>query len=126
MFLPQTPIITDAEAIKRDLADNSLIIFGTINGNLWLKKNAAKFPFKIEAKRVVADNVYDGTDLRFISALLNPQNPQRGILIYTAQQAKDVVKINSVFHGPTDYVVAKETNVIKAGNYKKDKNKWSF
>ena len=125
-FYPQSPVITDAEAIKRDLSGNSLILYGTMSGNLWLKENVPKFPFTIEANRIVADKVYQGTDLRFISAWPNPQNPKRGILIYTAQQAGDIVGINSVFHGPTDYVVARGTTVLKAYNYKKNKDNWSF
>lgn len=125
-YYPQSPIITDAEAIKRDLSQNSLILFGTMDGNLWLKANASIFPFKIEKDRITADTVYEGTDLRFISTWPHPQNPQRGILIYTAQQAKDIVNINSVFHGPTYFVVARGSQSLKAGNYKKNKNKWSF
>jgi hypothetical protein len=125
-FYPQEPIITDVEAIKRDLSKNSLILFGTMNGNLWLKENASKCPFKIEANRIVADKVYEGTDLRFISAWPNPQNPKRGILIYTAQQAKDVVRINSVFHGPTDFVVARGTEVLKSANYDKKNESWTL
>jgi hypothetical protein len=125
-FYPKSPIITDAEALKKDLSKNSLILFGTMNGNLWLKENASKFPFKIEKDRIAADKDYVGTDLRFISAWPHPQNPKLGILIYTAQQAKDVININSVFHGPTDYVIASGNKIIKAGNYKKDNNAWSF
>jgi Domain of unknown function (DUF4932) len=125
-FYPQSPVITDTEAIKRDLSQNSLIIFGTMNGNLWLKENAAKFPFTIEANRIVADKIYKGTDLRFISAWPNPKNTIRGILIYTAQQARDIAGINSVFNGPTDYVVARKNTVLKADNYKKSKDNWSF
>jgi hypothetical protein len=125
-FYPQSPIITDAEALKRDLSQNSLILFGTMDGNLWLKENASIFPFKIQKDRVTADKDYEGTDLRFISAWPHPQNPKRGILIYTAQQAKDIVNINSVFHGPTDFVVAKGADILKAGKYKKDKNHWAY
>ena len=125
-FFPQSPIITDAEATKRDLSGNALIFFGTMNGNLWLKENASKFPFKIEKSRIVADKDYEGTDLRFISAWLNPQNSKRGILIYTAQQAKDIVKINSVFHGPTDYVIARNTNILKAANYNRKDGVWTI
>ncbi|MFZ2148091.1 MAG: DUF4932 domain-containing protein [Sedimentisphaerales bacterium] len=125
-FYPQEPIITDVEAIKRDLSKNSLILFGTMNGNLWLKENASKYPFKIEANQIVADKVYEGTDLRFISAWLNPQNPKRGILIYTAQQAKDIVKINSVFHGPTDFVIARGTEILKSANYNKKNKTWTL
>lgn len=125
-FYPQTPAITDAEAIKRDLSENALILFGTMNGNLWLKENAPKFPFKIEANRIMADTVYEGTDLRFISAWPNPQNPKRGILIYTAQQAEDIVEINHVFHGPTDFVVARGTKVLKCTNYDKKNGTWAL
>jgi hypothetical protein len=125
-FFPQSPIITDAEANKRDLSQNALILFGTMNGNLWLKENATKFPFKIEKSRIVADKDYEGTDLRLISAWPNPQNSKRGILIYTAQQAKDVIKINSVFHGPTDYVIARNTNILKAANYNKKDGVWTI
>jgi hypothetical protein len=125
-FFTQSPVITDAEAIKRDLSGNSVILYGTMNGNLWLKENASKFPFKIEENRIVANKDYEGTDLRFISAWLNPQNSKRGILIYTAQQAKDIVKINSVFHGPTDYVIARNTNILKAANYNKKDGVWTI
>jgi hypothetical protein len=120
------PVKKYAEAIKRDLSGNSIILYGTMNGNLWLKENATKFPFKIESNRIVADKDYEGTDLRFISAWLNPQNSKRGILIYTAQQAKDVVKINSIFHGPTDYVIARNTNILKAANYNKKDGVWTI
>ncbi len=125
-FYPQSPVITDTEAIKQDLSQNSIILFGTMNGNLWFKENASKYPFKIEANRIVADKIYEGTDLRFISAWPNPQNPKRGILIYTAQQAKDIVKINSVFHGPTDYVIARGTEILKDANYNKKDGAWTI
>jgi hypothetical protein len=125
-FFPQSPVITDAEAIKRDLSGNSIFLYGTMNGNLWLKENASKFPFKLEENRIVADTVYEGTDLRLISAWPNPQNSKRGIAIYTAQQAKDIIKINSVFHGPTDYVIARNTNILKAANYNKKDGVWTI
>lgn len=125
-FYPESSIIMDTEAMKRDLSEYSLIVFGTMEGNKWLKENSSIFPFKIEPNRIVADTVYEGVDLRFISAWPHPQNPKRGVLVYTAQQAKDIIRINSVFHGPTDYVVARERSIIKAGNYKKIKNHWSF
>ncbi|MFQ5983206.1 MAG: hypothetical protein ACE5KS_07520, partial [Woeseiaceae bacterium] len=46
--------------------------------------------------------VYTGEDLRFITAWPNPQNPEKGVVMYAAQRAQDVVGINAVFHGPTD------------------------
>jgi hypothetical protein len=70
--------------------------------------------------------VYEGSDLRFISAWPHPQNPNLGMVIYTAQQAKDVVGINGVYHGPTDYLVAQGQTVVHSANYAKKKDLWTF
>ena len=119
-------VLTDAEALSRDLSKNSLIIYGTARGNLWLAQHLNEFPLRIEPDKIVTDSVYYGTDLRFITAWPNPQNPQKGMVIYTAQKAEDIVGINGVFHGGTDYVIAKGTEILKQGNYKKDKGLWLF
>jgi hypothetical protein len=125
-FFKDSPILTDEEALKRDLSTNALIVYGTTTGNLWLAQHIAELPVRVESDKIVADIVYAGAHLRLISAWPNPQNPQKGMVIYTAQQAEDVVGINSVFHGPTDYVIAKDTEVLKAANYKKQNGRWAF
>jgi hypothetical protein len=125
-FLKDSSILTDEEALKRDLSTNTLMVFGTTTGNLWLAQHIAELPVRIEADKIVADTVYSGANLRFISAWPNPQNPQKGVVIYTAQQAEDVIGIHSVFHGPTDYVIAKDTEVLKAANYKKQNGRRTF
>ncbi len=119
-------VLTDAEALSRDLSKNSLIIYGTFRGNLWLAQHLNEFPLRIEPDKIVMDSVYYGTDLRFITAWPNPQNPKKGVVIYTAQKAEDIVGINGVFHGGTDYVIAKETEILKQGNYVKTKEGWRF
>jgi len=125
-FFKDSPILTDEESLKRDLSTNALIVYGTTTGNLWLAQHIAELPVRVESDKIVADTVYSGTQLRFISAWPNPQNPQKGVVIYTAQQAEDVVGINSVFHGPMDYVIAKGTEVLKAADYKKQDGRWAF
>nr|MBC8230115.1 DUF4932 domain-containing protein [bacterium] len=125
-FFKDSLILTDEEALKRDLSTNALMVYGTTTGNLWLAQHIAELPVSVEADKIVADTVYSGAHLRFISAWPNPQNPQKGVCIYTAQQAEDVVGINGVFHGPTDYVIAKGTEVLKAANYKKQDGRWAF
>jgi hypothetical protein len=118
--------LTDQEALKKNLSGNSLLVYGTMKGNLWLAQYLDKLPVKVESDKIVADTVYLGTHLRFITAWPNPQNPKKGIVIYTAQQAEDVVGINAVFHGPTDYAIANDTDVLKQGNYNKEKGEWGF
>ena len=125
-FFVGRPIITDQQALQRDLSSNSLIVYGSPTGNLWLAKHLPQLPVRIETERIVADAEYQGTNLRFITAWPNPQNPEKGVVIYTAQRAEDVVNINAVFHGPTDYVVARDEEVLQAGRYVKDPERWRF
>lgn len=119
-------VLTDAEALTKDLSKNSLIIYGTFKGNLWLAQHLNEFPLRIEPDKIVTDSVYYGTELRFISAWPNPQNPQKGMVIYTAQKAEDIIGINGVFHGGTDYVIARGTEILKQGDYVKAKEEWRF
>jgi hypothetical protein len=102
------------------------VAYGTVKGNLWIAKLMDKLPLKIASDRIEGDTAYSGVHLRLITAWPNPQNPKRGVLIYTAQQADDIVGINSVFHGPTDYVIAKSTEILKAADYKKQNGRWSL
>lgn len=125
-FFKDSPILTDKEALKRDLSSNSLIVYGTPAGNLWLAKHIVELPVHIVADQITAETAYPGEHLRFISAWPNPQNPKKGTVIYTAQQAEDVIEINSVFHGPTDYVIAKGTEILKSADYDKQNKPWTI
>jgi hypothetical protein len=51
---------------------------------------------------------------------------EKSFLIYTAQKAEDIPGINSVFHGPTDYVIAEKLKILHSGDYKKDNKGWIF
>jgi hypothetical protein len=125
-FYKDRPILTDEEALKQDLSSNAIVVYGTTEGNLWLAKHFTELPVQIESDRIVADEVYSGDDLRFITSWPNPGNPAKGLRIYTAQRAEDVVGINSVFHGPTDYVVAKGEEILRAAYYHKQDGQWTF
>jgi len=125
-FFKDSPVLTDEEAFKKELSSNSIIVYGTPAGNLWLAKHRTSLPVRITSDQIIAESAYAGTNLRFISAWPNPQNSQKGMVIYTAQQAEDIIEINSVFHGPTDYVVAKGKEILKSSNYNKQNKPWTF
>jgi hypothetical protein len=125
-FYQNNPLITDAEALNRDLSKHAVIMYGTTEGNLLLAKYIKGLPFSIEHDKVVADKVYQGENLRFITAWPNPHNAKRGFLIYTAQKAEDIPEMNSIFHGPTDYIVAEKLTILHSGDYKKDNKRWIF
>ncbi len=125
-ILTQGKILTDKEALQQDLSNNTIISYGTLEGNLWLAKYKADFPFVIEEDKVIADKTYEGTDMALISGLPNPLNYRKPLIVYTAQVAENVVDLNSVFHGPTDYIILKAYKEISKGNYVKNNGKWVF
>ena len=119
-------IIADTTALKENLSQSTLILYGTMQGNLWLAAHASDFPFTVTSDRIVADSTYTGDSLRLITAWLHPDNKARGILIYTATRPEYVSGINSVFHGNTDYVIARGTSVIQTDNYDRADSPWRF
>jgi hypothetical protein len=125
-FYKDRPILTDKEALQKDLSKNTVIAYGTPKGNLFIAEHITGMPIRIESYRIVADRVYRGADLRFISAWPNPRNPEKGMVFYTAQRPEDVLNINSVFHGPTDYVIARATEPLASANYDKRNGTWSL
>lgn len=125
-FFKDGKIITDKDSIEADLSGNTIIAYGTMEGNLWLSKYKETFPFKIEPDKVVADTTYEGKGYKYICGFKNPQNENNPVLIYTAQSASDIAGINSIFHGPTDYVIAKGDEIIKSGNFVREDGKWSY
>ena len=125
-FYKENPLLTDTDALNRDLSKHAVVMYGTTEGNLLLAKYIKGMPFKIESDKVVANKVYEGENLKFITAWPNPHNTKRGFLIYTAQKAEDIPEINSVFHGPTDYVIAQKSKILHSSDYKKDNAAWIF
>jgi len=119
-------VMTDVEALQADLSRSAIFVYGTPGGNLWLAKHIAALPVAIEPGRITADRVYEGSDLRLITAWPNPQNPNLGVVIYTAQRAEDIIGINQVFHGPTDFLVARGNTVKRTVNYVKKDGRWTF
>jgi hypothetical protein len=122
----KTEIITDEQALKGSMGGKNIFAYGTVKGNLWLKEYASSFPFDISDDSITADRVYKGTKLRLISAVPNPVDKYCGMVIYTAQRAKDIPDINAVYHGPTDFVISEGTKVITSGDYIKDGDTWQF
>jgi hypothetical protein len=117
-------VITDAEALNKDLGGSNIIAYGTIEGNLWLAKYEDKFPFKISEDKITLGRDYVSKNLRLITGLPNPQNSENALIIYTAQKPEDIAGINSVFHGPSDFMVSEGTEEIVSGNYIKQGAYW--
>lgn len=89
-YNPDVTTLTDQRALHLDLSQQDLIVFGTMEGNLWLTKHQDIFPFAITSENITADATYSGSNLRLHTSWHNPQNPERAIVVFTAQQADDI------------------------------------
>jgi hypothetical protein len=118
-FVKGAEILTDDQALARDLSAYSVAAYGTVTGNKWL----AKYRNSIPALPALAA-LKDAGPLRLIALLPNPQNPKLGAIAYTATDASAVPGINSLFAGPTAYVIGKGTEVLKSGDYRRQNGAW--
>lgn len=125
-LFPKAEIVKDTDAINRDFGDYLILAYGTIEGNLWLQEYKDIFPFTVEEDKIIADETYEDSGMVMISAMPNPQNYKSPLVIYTAQDAKDIIGINNVFHGPTDFTIVKDGRELHSGFYDKNEGTWSF
>ena len=118
-FAKAAEIITDEQALARDLSGYSVAAYGTLTGNKWLAKHRNSIP-----ALAALEAVRDAGPLRLIATLPNPQNPKLGAIAYTGTDASSVAGINSLFAGPTAYVIGKGTEVLKSGDYRRQDGGW--
>ncbi|WBW97501.1 S41 family peptidase [Oceanirhabdus sp. W0125-5] len=111
-------VITDEQALNKDLSEYNVIVYGTMEGNLLLSKYKDNFQFKIEQEKIKIDgNEYMGNAYRFITAVQNPQNNDKALIIYTAQKESDIVDINNTNHGMSAYHLFVGEEVVASGYY---------
>lgn len=119
------PLITDIEALNRDLSQYSFIVYGTVRNNLLIQKFKDELPIVVSDTYIYADKQYNTNDGKAIFNLSNPLNPKKTIVVYTAQIPSGIIGINNVFHGGTNYIVFENREKIyKAGFVEKENNKW--
>lgn len=119
-------LISDSVALHTQLSEYGIIAYGAIESNLFMKYYKSSFPFKIENNVIYADNEYNDVNTMFISCLPNPQNSQKGMVIYTAISNKYIQDINSVFHGGEDFIVFLNRNKIISRGYYNKMEGWKF
>jgi len=119
-------LLADTVALKTDLSEYGIVAYGTIESNLFLKQYAPTYPFRVENQVIHANREYADKDIKFISCVPNPHNPNKGMSIYTALSNKNIQGINDVFHGGEDYILfLNRETILDRGFYKKNE-KWTF
>jgi len=122
-YFPISKIISDKEALKIDFSNYDIIIFGTPNSNLFLKKYIEQIPIFIGSNKIVADKEYIGDNYQMLISWVNPQNESRHMSIYTAQKTQDIININTIMPS-INYTIAKNYKTVKKGKYKNSMNIW--
>ncbi|MES2515900.1 MAG: DUF4932 domain-containing protein [Bacteroidota bacterium] len=127
MISPSSVIITDEEALKMPLNNSDLIIFGTPEGNTFLKKYIDRLPVKILKDRVLTDKILMGDDYQVVTSWVSPFNEKKTMVIYTAQKTENIKNYDySPVKDQYHYWVAKNTITIDKGDYGKYWQMWMF
>lgn len=118
-------VIDDTEALSRDLSANALMVYGTLEGNLWLRQFQEKLPFTLrDGKLKIGAQEFSAPHLRLVFSMARPENDDLGMIVYTAPEAADIVAINSLTVGPTAWAVADGNTILKTGNYVRRDGAW--
>lgn len=126
-------LMTDAQAMTTDLKGRALIVIGTLSGNRWLGKrfHELQLPLRLEGAALSFDarpgetnqQAFSG-NVGLISTALNPVDPSRGMLLYTAANSELLATALGAYDGPADFVVLEGTASVKQGRYEKTRRPW--
>lgn len=119
MFSADIRIITDKQALNMDLSANDIVVFGTPAGNTFLKKHIGTIPVTINDRQIVTNKVITGENLQLVTSWVNPLNPEKCFVIYTAQKTKDIRRFNfSPVKDHYHYWIAENLITLEKGDYK--------
>lgn len=120
MFSKEIRIISDDTALEQDLTNNDLVVFGTVEGNSFLKKYIDRLPVSISADKIVTNKVIPGKDLQLVTSWVSPFNKEKALVVYTAQRTADIKNFyQSAIKDQYNYWVARDLIPLNKGNYQR-------
>lgn len=111
-FKSKPKVVTDKEALEMKAAESVFVLYGTPASNALFAKLAPKLPVQVEKGAVIVDGERFEGARRLIAAVPNPEKPAWPIVIYTATDDAIIPDINSIFHGPTGFVVGDDKRTV--------------
>ena len=104
------PLKQGADLSAAEIRTKGLVLYGTPAGSLVLKKILDRLGWRVGPKSIgLGPRIFKGQDLVLVACHPHPDDPEQPVLIYTAAHAELLPQINNLFHGPTDWVVARRT-----------------
>ena len=107
--LPKNTPRLSTPARWSDIGARLPMLYGAPRDNQLIRQALASAGATIEEDRIVlGDRVFEGAHLMLICARPHPYDPNRGVLLYTAYDEVDLVGVNRLRHGATDWVVGQQ------------------
>ena len=120
MISPKSPMITDDQALKTNLAGHDIVLIGTPEGNALLARCIGKLPIKILKDSVLTNKIIRGNHLQVVTSWVSPFDPNRTMVIYTAQQTMDINKFEtSPYKEQYGYWVGENTITLDKGEWRR-------
>jgi virulence-associated protein VapD len=86
----------------------AMVLYGTPASNPLLAGLLQGFGGRVDPQAItLGQRRFDGPHLALIACHPHPKDPSRPVLVYAAADSLDLVGINNLFHGGTDWVVAR-------------------
>jgi hypothetical protein len=126
---------SDQQVTEDEIHFRTLFIYGSPENNAILKRFRDQLPIVIQSDGIVVGNKKCmGRDVAVIFVCPNPLDSVNSFVVYGAVSPEAVKKMNSVYHGPTDYVVFNDATrslgrtaddfLIEGGFNKADQAHW--
>ena len=107
---PAHAIKSDRELTEQDIQTQTIYIYGSPENHSFFQRVRDQLPIVFEDDGIVVGNKKcKGRDVGAIFVCPNPLNPDHRLVIYGTVAPEALKNMNSVFHGPTDYVVFNNT-----------------
>lgn len=115
-------IVTASATTLREQKGRDLVAYGTPKDNPVIDFVARSARWKISKDSIVlGDKQFTGPGLVLIACWYLRDDPSRGVAVYTAPESANLVGINSVRHGPNDWLVARKQGaafaILGAGDF---------
>lgn len=119
----ETPIIEVGKLTWADLANQNTTLYGTPDTHPLIRDVLAESGWDINANYIaIGSRKFEGEHLVMIACRSRPSDPTLSDVIYTGANEEDVVGINFLHHGPSDFVIGRRTKplryqILSRGNF---------
>ncbi|PIR19601.1 MAG: hypothetical protein COV48_01085, partial [Elusimicrobia bacterium CG11_big_fil_rev_8_21_14_0_20_64_6] len=130
---PDAEFLSDSDALTANLSGRTLLVIGTVSGNRWLARHLddLQLPLHLGDSSITFDArpgetralTFKGR-LGLVSAAVNPVDPSRGLILYTANDPGVLASVIGAYDGPFDFAVLDKGVAVKLGRYEKTRRPW--